>query len=382
MALIIFLIILSLLVLVHEAGHFGVAKFFGIRVDEFGLGYPPRAAKLFSWKDTLFTLNWLPFGGFVKIFGENYSEPEELPLTKSSDISTKHGQTLLKEVPPAQKDSFQYKNRGIQAAVLVAGVVGNFLFAWLLFSIGFMTGLPAPAELGLPLSDPQTVITTVLPESPADEAGLKAGDSIVTLERGTALIASPITPEQASAFITESLGPVNLTVRRGGETLVKTITPENGIWSETPAIGVSMEIIGTVELSFLHSISQGLVTSAELTVATAKGLAGFLGRAFIGRADLSSVAGPVGLVGLVGDVTELGWGHLLSFTALISINLALINLLPIPALDGGRLLFVLIEAVTRRRISPKIFNAVNAAGFVLLILLMVLITVNDVGNLF
>jgi len=119
MSIIIFIIILSLLIIVHELGHFSVAKKFGIRVDEFGIGFPPRAKKLFTWKDTLFTLNWLPFGGFVKIFGEN---PEQLELS-------------------APQDSFQSKSRGIQASVLVAGVVGNFLFAWLLFSLGFITGL-------------------------------------------------------------------------------------------------------------------------------------------------------------------------------------------------------------------------------------------------
>src|SRR3989344_2102663 len=126
MSLIIFLIILSALIIVHELGHYGVAKRFGIRVDEFGLGYPPRAAKLFSWRGTHFTLNWLPFGGFVKIFGEN-------PVVEQSTLRGK-----------PESDNFQTKNRGIQASVLVAGVVFNFLFAWFLVSLGFVSGLPSP----------------------------------------------------------------------------------------------------------------------------------------------------------------------------------------------------------------------------------------------
>ena len=133
MTIIIFLIILSALVLVHEAGHFFVAKYFGIRVDEFGLGYPPKAKKLFSWKGTDFTLNWLPFGGFVKIFGEN---PEEnMPRVTLGSIESFQG------LPLVNSDSFQNKNRGIQSAVLVSGVIGNFIFAWFLISLGFMIGM-------------------------------------------------------------------------------------------------------------------------------------------------------------------------------------------------------------------------------------------------
>lgn len=362
MALILFFVILSLLVLVHELGHFSVAKYFGIRVDEFGLGFPPKVRKLFDWKGTTFTLNALPFGGFVKIYGESYEEPEKLPLTQSGE-------------------SFQYKNRGIQAAVLVAGVVGNFLFAWLLFSIGFASGLPASDGLGLPLTNPETVITSVLEESPAEKAGLRAGDSVVKVERGADALYQPLTPEDVSEFITNSSGALNVTVLRGDETLTKTITPESGVWAETPAIGVAMEVVGTVKLTPIAAVTQGLVTTTELTVATAKGLVLFLSQAVTGRADLSSVAGPIGLVGMVGEANDLGFGYLLTFTALISINLAVLNLLPIPALDGGRLLFVGIEAISRRRIPTNFFNIVNTAGFFALILLMIVISVNDVQNI-
>lgn len=266
MTIIIFLIILSALVVVHELGHFSVAKYFGIRVDEFGLGYPPKAKNLFAWKGTNFTLNWLPFGGFVKIFGENYD---------NTDLAV--GQL---------SDSFQHKNRGIQASVLVAGVVGNFLFAWFLFFIILITGVSAP---------------------------LRAAQ------------ADPLSP--------------------------------------LPAVVESLRITGV------------------LSVDTTKALGTFLSQAVVGKLDLSSVAGPVGLVGMVGKVSELGIGYLLTFTALISINLCIINLIPLPALDGGRLLFVCIEAITRKKISPKIFNLLNTLGFAFLILLMILVTVHDVRNI-
>lgn len=359
-ALILFFVILSALVIVHELGHFAVAKISGIRVDEFGLGYPPRALKLFKWKDTLFSLNWLPFGGFVKIFGENYLENEA-------------------NNSPA---SFQHKNRGIQAAVLIAGVLGNFLFAWFLLSVGFMTGLPAPEGLNWPVKDAQTTVTEVLADSPADRAGLKTGDVIVSLAREGERFASALSPETVSTFIRSSSEPVVLKIKRGEEPLEKTIKPKSGIWAESPAIGVAMESVGTVELPFWFSIGEGLRTSISLTAETARGLGWFIWQAAAGKADFSGVAGPIGLVGLVGDASKLGFGHLVVFTALISINLCLINLMPFPALDGGRLLFVAVEALTRKQIPARVFNAVNSAGFALLILLMILITIHDVRNIF
>jgi regulator of sigma E protease len=359
MSVLLFFIILSVLVIVHELGHFAVAKSAGIRVDEFGLGYPPRAAKLFSWKGTLFSLNWLPFGGFVKIFGENYA-----------DVNA-----------PKTPDSFQYKNRAIQAAVLVAGVVGNWLFAALLFIVGFMVGLPAPQGIGLPITNPQTVITQVLPETPASGAGLKSGDSILSLSRGSASVSQPISPETASQFITKSAEPITISIQRGSEVLTKTVTPVKGVVSENLAIGIAMEVIGEVKLPFWQSIKEGLRTTIDLTKATAVGLVTFFAQAILGRADLSAVTGPVGLVGIVGDVSQLGFSHLIAFTALISINLCLINLMPFPALDGGRLLFVGIEALTRKQIPPRVFNLINSAGFILLIFLMILITIKDVRGI-
>ena len=371
MSVIIFIIILSVLVVVHELGHFLVAKKFGIRVDEFGLGFPPKAKELFTWKGTPFTLNWLPFGGFVKIFGEN---PEQLERPT-------HGQeTYSRPAPIAPQDSFQYKNRGIQASVLVAGVVGNFLFAWLLISLGFITGLPASADFSLQTENTHTIITAVLPSSPAAVAGLKSGDTVISLSRGG--ISSELTPEALSLFIARSLEPVTFVVERGGQVSTKTVQPEEGIVVDRPAVGISMDVIGIVKLPPHKALWHGLKTTSLLTKLTGQSIGIFIFQALGGRADLSLITGPIGIVGMVGDARELGFTYLLTFTALISINLAVINLLPFPALDGGRLLFVGIEAVTRRSIPPQIFNIINTAGFALLILLMLLITVQDIRNIF
>lgn len=354
MAIIIFLIVLSALVLVHEAGHFFVAKYFGIRVDEFGLGYPPKAKKLFSWRGTDFTLNWLPFGGFVKIFGENYDETPNLGVGQPSD-------------------KFTSKNRGIQSAVLVSGVIGNFIFAWFLISLGFMIGMPSPEGLSLPITNSHTVITEVVPNSPAQLAGLKSGDTIVAFSG-----LSSVSPEAIMQFINESSEPIEVTVSRGSETIIKTVSPTEGIVEGKQAIGIGMDNVGIAKLSLGRSILEGFKFTVELTKATAVALGGFIMSAFIGNADLSQVTGPVGLVGIVGDVSALGFVYLISLTALISINLAIINLLPFPALDGGRLLFVIIEAIRRKAIPVKVFNVMNNVGFGILIILMLLVTFRDI----
>lgn len=370
MSIIIFIIILSVLVVVHELGHFLVARRFGIRVDEFGLGFPPRAGKLFIWKDTPFTLNWLPFGGFVKIFGENPTGAVDLEVEPPNVLG---GST-------SKQGSFQSKNRCIQASVLVAGVAGNFVFAWLLISLGFMLGLPAPASLSLPVDNVRTVVTEVLPASPAAMAGLKSGDAIISLSRNE--VYSELTPEAMSLFISASLEPLTFAIDRGGQVSTKTVTPSKEILADKLAVGISMDLIGIVKLPPHKAVWYGLKTTSELTVLIAQSIGTFIIQAFNGKADLSGLTGPVGIVGMVGDVRELGFNYLLTFTALISINLAIINLLPFPALDGGRLLFVGIEAITRRSIPPKIFNAANAVGFALLIFLMLLITIQDVRNIF
>lgn len=357
MAIIIFLIILSVLIFVHELGHFAVAKFFGIRVDEFGLGYPPKARTLFTWKGTEFTLNWLPFGGFVRIFGED-GEPEE------------GAQNLT---------SFAKKNRGVQAGVLGAGVVMNFLFAWFLISLGFMAGMPSPATDSFPIENAQTTITSVIPDSPASLAGLKPGDIVVSASRGKEH-AGELAKDVAD-FIALSEEPISFFVMRGGTEESVLVVPEYSDTFGRPVIGISMDEVGVAKLSFFSAISQGWKTAVDLTRYTAEALWNLIAQAVRGNGSLAGLTGPVGLVGVVGDASTLGFAYLLSLTALISINLSLINLLPFPALDGGRLLTVLFEAVTRRRISVRILGAVNTIGFALLILLMVVITIHDIRNI-
>ncbi len=388
MSILIFIIILAVLILVHEFGHFLTAKLFKIRVDEFGIGYPPKAATLFRWWNTDFTLNWLPFGGFVKIFGENGEGVELEDGTPN---------------PEAEK-SFVRKPRIQQALVLVAGVVCNLIFAWLLISVGFMIGLPTSTSGltdGQRIENPKLVITMISPDSPAAAGGLKAGDVISRIsaaddslenvddsndrsnDRSEDQGQQNLTPETVSNFIAEhGENEIAVTYVRGQETGTATVTPAAGIIENRKAIGISMDMIGTVSLSVGRALVNGAKITASLTQATAVGLATFVYDAVRGQSDFSQVTGPVGIVGLVGDASKLGFIYLLSFTAFISINLAVINLIPFPALDGGRLLFVIIESIKRSPISPKVSNILNTVGFLLLVGLMILVTVHDVVKLF
>jgi regulator of sigma E protease len=377
MSIVIFIIILAILILVHEFGHFIVAKFFKIRVDEFGIGYPPRAATLFEKWGTKFTLNWIPFGGFVKIFGENGEDADPIHHLPEAEASR----------------SFVRKPRYAQALVLVAGVAFNLIFAWILISSGFLVGLPTStsgAPAGRQVENPRLVITMVSPDSPAAESGLKSGDTIVGVEsvntdpkKNTTLAAAELSPESVSEFIAKNGNEkISISYSRGEISGTAVATPKEGIISNRKAIGISMDKIGVLKLPVHAAFWEGAVTTLSLTKLTAVGLVEFVYNSVRGQADLSQVTGPVGIVGLVGDASKLGVIYLISFTAFISINLAVINLIPFPALDGGRLLFVIIESIKRSPISPKVANVMNTVGFFLLIGLMVVVTVSDVIKLF
>src|SRR3989338_296097 len=278
MNIIIFLIILVLLVLVHEFGHFIVAKKSGVRVDEFGIGFPPRLwGKRFG--ETLYSINMLPFGGFVKIFGEN-AESLESPDGAVEDKSR----------------SMAYKNRGIQAAVLAAGVTFNIVFAWLIISVGLMFGLPSAVESGNAehLRDTRTIITNVMSDSPAGNAGLAAGDVIVSIKTAQSEIDADLTPEKVSAFISKGAEPLTIAYTRGDKTSETTITPIEGIVSGKHAVGISMDMVGILKLPVHEALWEGGIRTIQLFKLVTVNIIGFLRDAVTGQANFSEVAGPVG----------------------------------------------------------------------------------------
>ncbi len=332
---------LALLVFVHEAGHFLFAKLSKMRVEEFGFGFPPR---LFGKKigKTLYSVNLIPFGGFVKLFGE---EKE----TKS-------------------KDAFQNQSFGKRLPVLAAGVFMNFIIGWLLFSIVFMTG--APRHLA---------IADVSSNSPAAIAGVQSGDVITEASIGDTHLTDPI---DATAFIdgvkTNPVSHVTLTVLRGTESHTFSMEKRENPPEGEGALGVGLAEVGFDAQPFFQSLVAGLKEAWGALILIIASLFHLVVGIFTTPGILKEVAGPVGIVFLASQASALGFVYFLELLALISVNLVVINLIPFPALDGGRILFLIIEKIKGSPVSRKLEIAVNGIGFAALLILMVLVTVQDI----
>jgi regulator of sigma E protease len=368
-----FVVVIVVLILVHEIGHFIVAKLSGMRVDEFGIGYPPRALTIGKIGETEYTLNWLPFGGFVRIYGE--------------DGVLQEGE----KSEPAR--AFGARPKILQALVLIAGVTMNIILAYVLVTTSMVIGSQQVVTYGQEngAKDLSIAFAAVTPGGPAAQAGFQAGDeikSITVKSSGVGLNYNGANPAALVAMTQNDtdLSPMVMSVNRNGKLLTLTVTPQlKPAMADAPAhpaIGVEVVEVGVVRTSFKDALSSGAVETWGATQQTAVGLYQFFKGIVTLKANLSQVTGPVGIAGIVGQATANGFSALLSLMALISINLAIINLLPIPALDGGRLLFVIIEAIIRRPLNPKIAERVNMVGFTLLILLMVVVTGHDIFNLF
>ena len=364
---IIFLLVLTVLVFVHELGHFLAARMFGIRVDEFAIGFPPRIGS-WMWGKTRYAINLLPLGGYVKIYGEN-----------TEDERT--------------SDNMLSKPRWQQVVVLAAGVTFNIVLAWLLLSASLFLGAKASAD-AMPkaiVKDPILTIVMIAPGSPADQAGLKSGDEILSIANSKSVLASTtLSVVGAQGIIAEASDKVQLTVKHFKENTgekeyeVKAVTviPKDGIVAGKKAVGISMDMVAVVKAGFFDSLYYGARQTYYLTINVATGLYAFIGSAITGNASLDQVSGPVGIAGAVGQSAKVGFSSLLVIAAVISANLAVLNLAPFPALDGGRIVVVAIEAIIRRELNPKVIQWVNAIGFLLLIALMLIVTVKDVFTLF
>jgi regulator of sigma E protease len=364
MSVFIFLGILIVLVIVHELGHFVVAKLFGVKVEEFGVGYPPRAFTFGRWGGTEYTLNWIPFGGFVRLLGED----------KGAGLAASE-----------KKVAFVYSAWWKKALILVAGVVCNVILAFILFTLAASYGAPVTIDEDSPLRDKaRLMITTVYEGTPAEDAGFLPGDIVVATATKKDIL-KELTPSAFQDFTGARAGTeMSITVQRNETSETITVTPAQGILEgkiSTPAIGVSLGFILQDEAPLLSVIPIGIRETKDWLIEVTLGLYNLFTGAFTGTAKLSDVSGPVGIAVHVGEWYQLGIAHLLYFIAIISINLAVINMIPIPALDGGRLVFVLIEALIRRPIPEVIGNTLNTIGFLALIALMVVVTYNDIVRL-
>jgi regulator of sigma E protease len=362
--------ILLFLIVIHELGHFLAAKWSGVQVDEFGIGYPPRIFSFGKWGETLLTLNWLPFGGFVKLYGED----------------------SLDGVPAGKKSrSLMGASRTRQAAILLAGVTGNLVAAYLLFTVALMLGTPMSVADGT--TGARVTVQAVLPGSPADTAGLRSGDTIEQISSGTSV--ADYTQKGISDFIAQRGGSeVTIRIERtekdeGGKVqlLRKDIvaTPAHGVLTDAssrPALGISMDSLVLEKQGFLDAAYTAIPHTWHALLATAEGLWSFFKKAVTGNADMKDVVGPIGLVNIVDEASVYGWGKILALAAFISLNLVIINLLPFPALDGGRLAILAVETLARRPLPEKSMVVVNGLGFVLLIVLMIVVTYHDIVSLF
>ncbi|MFM2340181.1 MAG: hypothetical protein RLZZ360_817 [Candidatus Parcubacteria bacterium] len=364
MSVFIFLAVLVVLILVHEWGHFITAKWTGMRVDEFGIGFPP---KLFSWRrgETVYSLNALPIGGFVKILGENGDVDGE--VLSATD----------------QARTFSARPKWAQAVVLIAGVTMNVLLAWVVLVAILMLGTAIRVGSDSVAAGTPLMILGAVPGSPAEDLPLKA--IIVSVSRDEAVLSNP-TPESFRDFVTTSNGaPITLTYRADDQEETVTLTPVRGVDKANPdkaILGIDTGYLENQRYSFGAAIVEGTKQTIYMLKAITVGLVILLGNAIVGQADFSQVTGPVGIVDHVGQAAAFGFTSLLYFTAVISLNLAVINLLPVPALDGGRLVFVAIEAITKRPINPVWAGRLNLLGFAALMLLMVVVTYNDILKLF
>jgi len=374
MTVLIFFIILAILILVHELGHFLVAKKAGIKVEEFGFGFPPRLWG-FQKGETFYSINWIPFGGFVKILGETAQVEGDEPIAAADN-----GRTMAD------------KPRYTQAMVLAAGVFFNILLAWSILSFGLWLGLPTSRN-GVPegyqLEKTQLIIVEVVKDSPASLAGLKGGEIITYVTDGVNKISHP-TVTELQKFVAEHptqkigvgyLSGLAAKSTEGEKEIL--VTPKLGISGDTAVIGVNLDEIGILKLPFFPAIWEGFKLTGLVTWSIIVALWMLLSGIFHGEtAILASVTGPVGLVGIIGSSMSLGFSYLLNLVAVISLNLAVINFLPFPALDGGRILFLGIEAIIRKPLSPKFVNVTNSIGFFILLGLMMVLTYRDVWRLF
>ena len=367
MSLFIFIAILVALIWVHEFGHFVAAKLFGIRVDEFAIGFPPRLLRI-KYGETDYTFNLLLVGGFVRIHGENPGTDAKDPRSMAS------------------------KPRPVQAAVLAAGVLMNLAVGWLALSAGFMAGMAATPDTSAfgEVRDVRATVTQVLPGSPAEKVGLMPGDKIEALQTGLQRLEPPLTAETITRFIGEhqneslviSVLRPSTTLGTGGNTeKVFVAKPEGGLVEGKKALGINMADVGVLRLPPHLALLQGAISAKQVTISTARGLGIFFGQLFRGVADWGSVAGPIGIAGAGANAVQNGFAAAAFITALISINLAIINIIPIPGLDGGRLLIIIVEGIIRRPISPKLIAALSLSGFALLIMLMLVVTYHDIAKL-
>ncbi|HRY63169.1 MAG TPA: RIP metalloprotease RseP [Patescibacteria group bacterium] len=371
LTLLTFFIILGILVLVHELGHFVTARLFKVKADEFGFGLPPR---IIGWvknragrwqkvsgsdpaegyQNTIWSLNWLPIGGFVKIKGEDDSDGE------------------------VASDSFASKEIWQRFIMLFAGVFMNFALCFVLLTVGFASGIPTMVDdtpaAGLNFKNEKIQVISVSADSPASRAGLQIGDIVKSVNHELVFNIKDLQEKIHS----QKDQPTEFIFLRGDEEFSKTITPEALKDAEgRGAIGIGLVKTAIITYPLDQAIREGAKNTAGLTVAIIEAFGKIIGDIFAHGKVAAEVSGPVGIAVMTGQVVKLGFIYILQFAAMLSLNLAIVNLLPIPGLDGGRILFLLFEKIKGRPLKQKYVGLVHQFGFFFLIALIILVTFKD-----
>lgn len=370
-----FILVLSILVLVHELGHFLTAKKMGVKVEEFGFGFPPR---LFGKKigETLYSINALPIGGFVKLYGEDeagggrVSPPGKVLLGGDRlEHSGSHGSS---QVNKELKRAFFVRPAWQRFTIVVAGVVMNFLLGALILSYLF-------AAVGMPEPGNNVIIAGIAKNSPADRAGLKQGDIVIAINN------QPIQDTQTLIkFTKKHLGqPVDLKIKDKRLKIKDIILiPRVRYPANEGAIGIAIgQNIINKKYPWYQAPIIGLRESASQVWEILKGLWGIVTQLIYRHTVPQGFAGPVGIAQITGQFVQMGIYPLLALVASLSLNLAVLNVLPIPALDGGRLFFIFIEMITGKKVHSKFEAYAHTVGMAVLLTLVVLITYRDITRL-
>ena len=350
-----FVLVLGFLVLVHELGHFITAIKLGVDVEEFGIGFPPKIFSI-KRKGIIYSINLVPLGGFVKIKGESGDEDEDDPRSFANQKSWK------------------------KASILSAGVLMNFVAAFLLLSICFYLGLPQAIDRdteGKEILYKGAVIMEVLENSSADNNGLEVGDYILNIDDKEMNKADNIY-EAIASNIENNNESVKLLIKRRDESKEFNIKPSVMEDNGKPIIGIGVVDTGVVKYGFFSSITHGFKITILLIKDVFVAFGQLLGDLISGKGLSEGLAGPVGVAVIAGQVASMGLLYVLQFAAILSINLGVLNILPFPALDGGRLLFVFIEKIRGRKITPKTEAIIHNSGFIFLILLVIMVTFRDI----
>ncbi|OGK23787.1 hypothetical protein A2954_03115 [Candidatus Roizmanbacteria bacterium RIFCSPLOWO2_01_FULL_37_12] len=359
MSIVVFIIILGILVLVHEFGHFIAAKKNGVRVEEFGFGFPPR---IFGKKigETIYSLNLFPIGGFVKLFGEEYHE-----------LKNENRKLITND----RSRAFVYKKPWQKATIIVAGVIGNFLLGWFVISFLFTQGIPTPIH--------KVLIEKVQPASPADSAGLQAKDLIVEL-RNDGKNYKLTSPNDLTILTQKYLDQkVILFIERGNKKFMTELTPrKNPPKGQGPLGVVITSPFVEKKYPWYQAPFYGLIEAFNITQKIITELFKIIYQLITLQKPKVDVAGPIGIAQYTGQAIKFGKNAVLELLALLSLNLAVINILPFPALDGGRMIFVLYEWVTKKRSNQTFEKYLNIAGFALLLTLAVLVSINDLIKIY